>query len=130
MGDFFGKERQMLCDIRTWRDEDFGTVGLALRVRCQWTGCLIWLWSPESVEFKDQPSVSAYQVESVATEVIDWELSRTLPRLAKAGVITPAEGQLIWARLYGEMRDVKRYWDARGERVPTIEEAMRAEDQQ
>lgn len=119
----------MLCDIRTWRDEDFGTVGLALRVRDQWTGCPIWLWSPEGTEYREHPPISAYQVESVAVEVIDWGLSRTLPRITRAGIITPAEGQIIWARLYGEMRDVQRYWHARGERVPTIDEAMRAEDQ-
>lgn len=120
----------MLCDIRTWRDEEFGTVGLALRVRDQWTGCLVWLWSPEGTEYQEHPAVSAYQVESVAVDVIDWVLSRTLNRITKAGVITPAEGRIIWARIYGERLEVTRYWDARGERVPTIEEAMRAEGQQ
>jgi len=120
----------MLHDVRTLRDEEYGTVGIALRVRDQWTGCLMWLWSPKGCEFKEDPTVPAYQVESVADDPITWELWRTIHRLLAAGVITPAERVMILARLWSEQREVAEYWSKQGLPVPRIEDIMRAEGQQ
>jgi hypothetical protein len=110
----------MLIDMKTYIDEEYGLVGLALRVKCQTTGNEMWLWSPPLCEYRVHPAVTAYQIESAAVPMPKWELMRTLCRLQDAGVLTAQERLVIHCRLMGEADKVQQYWDAKRQPVPTV----------
>lgn len=112
----------MLIEIKTYIDEEFGMVGLALRVECATTGNEMWLWSPPLTEFRLFPAVTSYQVESVAVPMPKWELMRTLCRLQDAGVITVQERLRIQCLLMGEADKVQQYWDRQRKPVPMLSE--------
>jgi hypothetical protein len=95
-------------------------VGLALQVKCQTFGGEMWLWSPPLTEYRVQPAVTAYQIESVAVPMPQWELMRTLCRLQDAGILTAQERLVIHCRLMGEADKVQQYWDAKRQPVPTV----------
>jgi hypothetical protein len=110
----------MLIDMKTYIDEEYGMVGLALQVKCQTFGNEMWLWSPPLTEYRVQPAVTAYQIESVAVPMPQWELMRTLCRLQDAGILTAQERLVIHCRLMGEADKVQQYWDAKRQPVPTV----------
>jgi hypothetical protein len=110
----------MLIDMKTYIDEEYGMVGLALQVKCQTFGGEMWLWSPPLTEYRVQPAVTAYQIESVAVPMPQWELMRTLCRLQDAGILTAQERLGIHCLLMGEADRVQQYWDARRQPVPTV----------
>ena len=110
----------MLINMKTYIDEEYGMVGLALQVKCQTFGGEMWLWSPPLTEYRVQPAVTAYQIESVAVPMPQWELMRTLCRLQDAGILTAQERLVIHCRLMCEADKVQQYWDARRQPVPTV----------
>jgi hypothetical protein len=120
----------MLIDMKTYIDEEYGMVGLALKVKCQTFGGEMWLWSPPLTEYRVQPAVTAYQIESVAVPMPQWELMRTLCRLQAAGVLTAQERLGIHCLLMGEADRVQQYWDAKRQPVPTAYEIEMAKRKQ
>ena len=120
----------MLIDMKTYIDEEYGMVGLALQVKCQTFGGEMWLWSPPLTEYRVHPAVTAYQIESVAVPMPQWELMRTLCRLQDAGILTAQERLVIHCRLMGEADKVQQYWDAKRQPVPTVYEIEMARREQ
>ena len=117
----------MLIDMQTYVDEEYGLVGLALRVRCQSHHGEMWLWSPPLTEYREHPAVTA----SAAIPMPKWELMRTLCRVQDAGVLTAQERLVIQCRLMGEVDKVQRYWDERRQPVPMISDIdMGGEDKE
>ncbi len=103
--------------FRTWRDDDEGVIGLALRIDG------VWVWdrfNPETRE-REIPACDAYRLAHWQDPLQDTELYMELVRLREVGLLEDADYAhflSVCIRLHAEM--VSRKIRERNKRKPNL----------
>lgn len=96
----------MLVDHYIMSDLEPGFIGLAIRVRCQLSGDLFWLWGNPQGRRKEYPPPSCYLYDNSSPPML---ILSTLRRLCAAGVIDPEQFFSIAQEVYVAERQIIAY---------------------
>jgi hypothetical protein len=96
---------------RTYRDEDAGTVGIAVRVDDGLSGGL-WIWGRDPLQrYEEMPTFGNYLVQSIEEHRLsDGPVVRELCRLQAAGLIDMTQRVMMQIDLMAQADAIEDAW--------------------